>query len=121
MKQNFGATLVEVQMKLQIVEYKLTDLLNGCDRYRYTLELDGRLMLYFGPVDVSIQHDFAIKKLMSHLRLLTNFDIGNYTRINYDKIPGIDKKVIFEQEVSDHFLKDLKIKERIEELEGDFE
>ena len=108
-------------MKLQIVEYKLTDLLNGCDRYRYTLELDGRLMLYFGPVDVSIHPDYAIKKLMSSIRLLTNFDIGNYTRINFAKVPGSSKKILLEKEESDHYLKDLKIQERIEDLERDFD
>ena len=108
-------------MKLQIVEYKVTDLLDGCDRYRYTLELDGRVLLYFGPVDVSIQHDFAINKLMSSIRLLTDYDLNHYNAINYDKIPGINKKVIFEQEESDHYLKDLKIQERIEDLERDFD
>lgn len=107
-------------MKLQIVEYKLTDPVNMCDRYIYTLELDGRLMLLFESMDASVQPDYAIKKLMSSIRLLTNFDIGNYTRINYDKIPGISKKILLEQEVSDHYLKDLKIQQRMDDLEKDF-
>ena len=108
-------------MKLQVVEYKLTDLLNGCDRYRYTLELDGRLMLMFESMDVSVSRDVAIMKFMIHLRLLTDYDLEHYSRFNYDKIPGISKKVIFEQEVSDHYLKDLKIQRRIEDLERDFD
>lgn len=121
MKQNFGATLVEVQMKLQIVEYKLTDLLNGCDRYRYTLELDGRLMLMFESMDVSVSRDVAIMKFMIHLRLLTDYDLEHYRRFNFDHIPGISMKILLEQEVSDHYLKDLKIQERIEDLKKDFE
>lgn len=108
-------------IKLQIVEYKVTDLLNGCNRYRYTLELDGRLMLMFESMNISTPHDCAIKKLMASIRLLTDFDLYHYNAINYDKIPGIDKKVIFEQEVSDHYLKVLKIQERIEDLKKDFE
>ena len=107
-------------IKLQIVEYKVTDPVNGCDRYRYTLELDGRLMLMFESMDISTPQDCAIKKLMASIRLLTDYDLEHYNRFNIDNL-GIDKKVIFEQEVSDHYLKDLKIQRRIEDLEGDFE
>lgn len=108
-------------IKLQIVEYKLTDLLNGCDRYRYTLELDNRLMLMFESMNISTPHDCAIKKLMASIRLLTDFDLYHYNAINYDRLPGIRREILLEQEVSDHFLKDLKIKERIEDLKKDFE
>ena len=107
-------------MKLQIVEYKLTDLLNGCDRYRYTLELDGRLMLQFESMDFSMPDDYATNKLMTSIRLLTDYDLEHYRRFNIDKIPGISKKILLEQEVSGHFLKDLKIQQRIEDLEKDF-
>lgn len=108
-------------MKLQIVEYKFTYPVNMRARYRYALELDGKLMLLFETMDVSLQPDYTIKKLMTSIRLLTDFDLGHYNAIYYDKIPGISKKVIFEQEVSDHYLKDLKIQRRIEDLERDFE
>ena len=108
-------------MKLQIIEYKLSDPVNMCDRYRYTLELDGRLMLQFELMNVSAPHDFAIKKLMSYLRLLTDLDLEHYNRFNIGKTPGISKKILFEQEVSDHYLKDLKIQQRIKDIEGDFE
>lgn len=107
-------------MKLQIVEYKLSDSVNMCDRYRYTLELDDRALLHFESMDFSMPDDCVIKKLMPYIRLLTDYDLEHYNRFNIDKIPGISKKVIFEQEVSDHYLKDLKIQRRIEELEKDF-
>jgi len=108
-------------MKLQIAEYKSFDQVNMCDRYRYTLELDGRLMLQFESMNVSLPDDYVTKKLMSSLRLLTDLDLEHYRRFNIDKIPGISKKVIFEQEVSDHILKDLKIQKRIEDLKKDFD
>ena len=108
-------------IKLQIVEYKLTDLLNGCDRYRYTLEIDGRLMLQFESMDVSLPQDYVINKLLNNLRLLTDLDLEHYNRFNIGKVQGISKKILFEQEVSDHYLKDLKIQERIKDIEGDFE
>jgi hypothetical protein len=84
------------------------------------LELDGRLMLQFESMNVSLPDDYVIKKLMSSLRLLTDLDLEHYRRFNID-ILGISKKVIFEQEVSDHILKDLKIQKRIEELKKDFD
>lgn len=110
-----------VQMKLQIIEYKLSDLVNMCDRYRYTLELDGRLMLQFESMDVSLPQDYVTNKLMDSVRLLTDLDLEHYNRFNIDKTPGISKKILFEQEVSDHYLKDLKIQQRIKDIEGDFE
>lgn len=108
-------------MKLQIVEYKSFDQVNMCDRYRYTLELDGKLMLMFESMNISTPQDCAIKKLMASIRLLTDLNLEHYNAINYVKIPDISKKILLEQEVSDHFLKDLKIQERIEELKKDFE
>lgn len=107
-------------MKLQIVDYKSFDQVNMCDRYRYTLELDGRLMLQFESMNVTLPDDYVTKKLMTSIRLLTDFDLGHYKRFNIGKIPGISKKILLEQEVSDHFLKDLKIQQRMDDLEKDF-
>lgn len=107
-------------MKLQIVEYKLSDIVYSCYRYRYTLELDGRPILQFDSMDVSLPKDFVNNKLMSSTRLLKDIDLEHYKRFNFDKVPGIDKTIIFEQEVSDHYIKDIKINERISDLERDF-
>ena len=107
-------------MKLQIVEYKSSDKVYGCDRYRYTLELDGRLMLQFESIAVSFPKDFVINKLMSSTRILTDINLEHYNRYNFDKVPGTVKTIIVEQEVSDHYIKDIKINERISDLESDF-
>ena len=107
-------------MKLQIVEYKTYDQINMCERCRYTLVLDRRLMLLFESMNVSFTQDYVINKLMTSVRLLTDFDLEHYNIFNGDKLPEISKKVLFEQEVSDHYLKDLMIQQRIEDIEGDF-
>ena len=78
-------------------------------------------MLQFESMNVSLPDDYVIKKLMSSLRLLTDLDLEHYKRFNIDKILGISKKILLEQEVSDHVLKDIKIQKRIEELKKDFD
>ena len=107
-------------MKLQIVEYKTYDQMNMCERYRYTLELDGRLMLQFESMNISFQQDYVTNKLIESVRLLTDLDLEHYNIFNGNKLPDISKKVLFEQEVSDHYLKDLMIQQRIKDIEGDF-
>lgn len=107
-------------MKLQIVEYKFNDIVNRCDRYRYTLELGGRLMLQFQSKDLRLPNDFVTNKLMNSIRLLKDIDLEHYHRFNFDEVPDIDKTILFEQEVSDHYIKDIKINERISDLERDF-
>lgn len=107
-------------MKIQIVEYKKYDQINMCERYRYTLELYGRLMLQFESMNVSFPQDYVTNKLMTSVRLLTDLDLEHYNIFNGNKLTGIIKKVLFEQEVSDHYLKDLIIQQRIKDIEGDF-
>lgn len=107
-------------MKLQLVEYKSFDQLNMCDMYRYTLELDGRLMLRFETMNLRVPMDDVIKKLMASLRLLTDFNLEHYNKFNFDKMPGISKKVLFEQEVPDTYLKNLCIESRIKQIQEDF-
>lgn len=110
-------------MKLQIVEYKESDKLNDCYRYRYTLELDERLILQFDSMDIRFSLDYVTKKLMASIRLLTDIDIDleHYYRFNIGNIPNIVKTILFEQKVSDHYLKDIKIQQRINDLQRDFE
>lgn len=107
-------------MKLQIVEYKVSDIFNGCYRYRYTLELDKRLILQFESMDIIFSLDYITKKLMASLRLLTDIDLEHYHRFNFDNVPNIVKTILFEQKVSDHYLKDIKIQQRINDLQKDF-
>lgn len=108
-------------MKLQIVEYKLTDIINGCYRYRYTLEIDRRLILQFESMDISFPKDYITNKLINNIRYIKDQDLEHYPRFNTDNIPSISKNILFEQEVSDHYFKDLKIQQRIKDLERDFE
>lgn len=105
-------------IKLQVVEYESYDLRVACYKYRYILELDGRWMLHLVSVNTILPTDYVIKELMKKVHLLTDIDLEHYNRFN--KMPGIAKKVLFEQEVSDHYLKDLKIQQRINDLEKDF-
>ena len=108
-------------MKLQIVEYKLTDIFNGCCRYRYTLEIDRRLILQFESMDKRFPKDYITNKLINNARYITDQNLEHYPRFNTDNIPDISNKILFEQEVSDHYFKDIKIQQRIKELERDFE
>ena len=48
----------------------------------------------------------------------TDLDIENFIRGG--TIDGIDSEVIFEQEVADTFMKELKIKRKLVDLERDF-
>lgn len=108
-------------MKLQIVEYEIRDCTNICNRHRYILEMDGRVMLQFES-EVELTKEFVIAKLIKNIKILHDLDIEHYPKLNIDKNPSIfnKKTIIFEQEVSDHYLKDLKIQQRIKEIEGDF-
>lgn len=107
-------------MKLEIVEYKLYNQVYDCYIYRYNLELGGRSMLHFESMVDRMSKYFAINKLMSYTRILTDMNLEHYKRVNYDKVPGIDKTIIFEQEVPDTYLKDLYTESRLKDIEKDF-
>lgn len=107
-------------MKIQIVEYKLHTPTSLSVINRYTLELDNRVLLQFDFENISLPVDYVTKKLMSHLRLLTDYDLENYKRFHIDNLTGISKKILLEQEVSDSFLKELYVEKKMKAIEGDF-
>ena len=105
-------------MKLQIVEFRMIDILNGTCNYRYVLELNGRL-LFFTTSPTQQTPDRIYNRLMHHL-LESNIDYNLEHYTLYGKIEGINYKVIFEQEVPDTYLKDLYTESRLKDIEEDF-
>ena len=105
-------------MKLEIVEFKLNDILNGTCNYRYVLELNQRLLFSItSPTQQS--QDRICNRLMHHF-LESNIDYNLEHYILYGPIEGINYKVIFEQEIPDTYLKDLYTERRMKAIEGDF-
>ena len=106
-------------MKLQIIEISYCDLQDGCWHYRYLLELDERLVATTENTIKEMNKDEAYETMIRFL-FDKSFDtnLEHYNRFN--QLSGLSWKVIFEQEVSDHYLKDLIIQKRINELEKDF-
>ena len=106
-------------MKLQIIEISYCDLQDGCWHYRYLLEIDRRLVAITENTTKEMNKDEAYYTLTRKF-LEESFDtnLEHYNRFN--QMSEVGWKVIFEQEVSDHYLKDLKIQQRINELEKDF-
>ena len=107
-------------MKLQIVEYEINDLLNNLSYYKNVLLLDGRAVLEYNyPIrDTKVYN--AVRNLLTLLMNIKDYDLEHYPKLN-SLLTGLNNKtILYEQEVSDHFLKDIKIQQRIEEIEGDF-
>ena len=108
-------------MKLQIVEYRAPNILEGNIHYLYMLELDGRVVSWTGSSP-------SKRELKEVYGILTNglsdgtidLNIENYMKFNIKMIPGLDKEVIFEKEVSDAYLKELYVEKRMKAMEKDF-
>lgn len=106
-------------MKLQIVEYSALNVLEGAIHYRYMLELDEKTVLWTPPTPKKKELKKVYSILMNNLlNKYTDYNMEHYVKIN--KWPGLERKVIFEKEVSDAFLKELCIKQRIQAIEEDF-
>lgn len=106
-------------MKLQIVEYRALNVLEGRINYRYILELDGRTVAWTGSTPEKYSSERVYDKLTRYLsNNCREYNIDNYPRFN--RILGVEQDVVFEKEVSDAFLKELHIKQRIQAIEGDF-
>lgn len=105
-------------MKLQIVEYRALNILEGNIHYRYMLELDEKAVLWTTPTATKKEPKKVYSTLMSNLsNKYTDYNMEHYVTI--DKWPGLEREVLFEKEVSDAFLKELHIKQRIQAIEGD--
>lgn len=106
-------------MKLQIVESSYVDIMKGEKHYRYILEIEGRGITWTGSTAEKFSGAEVYNKLTRYLsNNCIEYNINHYPR--YNNIPGVESEVIFEQEVSDKFLKEMFVDRRIKELEEDF-
>lgn len=106
-------------MKLQIVEYRAPNMLEGYINYRYMFELDEKAILWTPSSPMKKELKQVYNKLMSKL-LDENIDYNMEHYIKFNDLPGIEKEVIFETKVSDAYLKELYIEKRIKAIEKDF-
>lgn len=106
-------------MKLQIVEYRAPNMLEGNIHYRYMLELDEKIVLWTPPSPMKKEPKMVYNILMSKL-LDENIDCNMEHYIKLNKWPGIEIEVIFEKEVSDAYLKELYTEKRMKDIEKDF-
>lgn len=106
-------------MKLQIVEYREQNMLEGNILYRYMLELDEKFVIWTPPLPIKKEPKKICNKLMDKL-LDDNMDrnLEHYVKLN--KWPGLEREVIFEKEVPDAYLKELYIERRMKAIEEDF-
>lgn len=105
-------------MKLQIVEFRMIDMLNGTCNYHYLLGLNGRLL--FSTTSPTQQTPDRIYNILMLQFLESNIDYNLEHYTLYGPIEGINYKVIFEQEVTDTYLKYLYTELRLKDIEGDF-
>lgn len=106
-------------MKLQIVEYRAPNMLEGNIHYRYMLELDEKVIICTTPSPTKKEMKQVYNKLMDKL-LDCNIDYNIEHYVKYNKIIGVESEVIFETEVSDAYLKELYNEKRMKSIEQDF-
>lgn len=106
-------------MKLQIVEYKFQNILEGNILYRYMLELDEKAVLWIPPTPTKESSEKVYSILMNKM-LDKNTDLKFEHCVRLSNIPGVNREVIFEKEVSDTFLKELYIERKMKDIEEDF-
>ena len=108
-------------MKLQIVEYKTPNMLEGNTHYRYMLELDGKVVLWTysssQPTELKQVYNILMTKLLDEN---IDYNLEHFMKFNINMIPGCERKVIFEGEVSDSYLKELYVEKRMKAIEKDF-
>lgn len=103
-------------MKLQIVEYKFPDLLSGDIIFRYNLSIDGGVVACVVSSGVPMPTEKVYSRLTRYL--LDNYkDFEHVIKLNITPNGG---KVLSEIEISKTFFKELKIKNRLNDLEKDF-
>ena len=82
-------------MKLQIVEYRVPNMLEGNIHYRYMLELDEKAILWTPPAPIKKELKQVYNRLMSKL-LDENIDHNMEHYVMLNKWPGLEREVIFE-------------------------
>jgi hypothetical protein len=106
-------------MKLQIVEYSAPNMLEGNRHYRYMLELDEKGILWTQPAPTKKElkqvYNILLDKMLDY-----NIDYYMEHFVTPTKLPGIERQVIFETEVSDAYFKELYIEKRKKAIEKDF-
>ena len=106
-------------MKLQIVEYKMSNLLERNIQYRYILCIDRRAVIWSGNVPEKSSGEKVYDKLSSDLaNNCKDYNINSYPRFN--RIPGEESNVVFEKEVCDSYLKELYVETKMKAIEKDF-
>lgn len=108
-------------MKLQIVEYEIKNYLEGNIDYRYMLELDESVVLwtcYKTPIELKVVYDKLINRLLDEN---IDYDLKHGMKFNIHMNPGLERKVLFEKEVSDTFLKELYVERKLNKIKEMFE
>ena len=106
-------------MKLQIVEYRALNMLEGVINYRYILELDEKIVLWTPSTPKKKEPKEAYRMLIKEM-LNKNIDYNMEHYVKLNNWPGVEREVIVEEELSDSYLKELHIKQRIQDIEEDF-
>lgn len=106
-------------MKLQIVEYRAPNMLEGNIHYRYMLELDEKVILWTPQAPIKKELKEVYNILMDKL-LDDNIDYNMKHYIKFNKIIGVESEVMFETEVSESYLKELYVEKRMKAIEKDF-
>lgn len=108
-------------MKLQIVEYKTPNMLEGNIHYRYMLGLDGRVICWTGPSSTKRELKEVYSILMDKLLDgIPDLNPEHYMKFDVKMIPGCETEVIFEGEVSNTYWKELYTERKMKAIEEDF-
>lgn len=106
-------------MKLQIIELRCVDLLEGTELFKYILELNERIIIITDKVKSKLSAVEAYKLIICNgFNQGHSFNLEDYCLLGI--IPELDMKVIFEQEVPNTYLKDLYIESRKIAIDDDF-
>lgn len=90
-------------------------MLEGKTYYRYMLQLDERAVVWTNSstqTELKKVHKLLMNKLLDEE---IDYNLNHYVKFN-----NIPRRVLFEQNVSDSFLKKLYIERRMKDLEKDF-
>lgn len=99
-------------MKLQIAEY------SDDDKYYYILLIEGRQGAWMTseiPKDSKEVYEKLSRKIIDEYE---DYTLEDYSKLNLP--PYFKGKILSEIEISDTFFKEIKIKQKLKDLENDF-
>lgn len=103
-------------MKLQIVEWKEPDFLSSDIIFRYMLKIDGRAVACTITSEVPMPTEKVYSRLTRYM--LDNYkDFEHVIKLTITPDGG---KVLSEIEISNTFFKELKIKNKLKDINEDF-